>query len=119
MSAVTLQEAELLRVARAVVGLSSFGEVERLLGAQRAVPNEIGPTAMTLLEETLARGVGLAVMRGGGWRQERKQRVWERAALPPMQFQANSFQLLQWMLKTPLAEAGTKALPGKNNASWR
>ncbi len=118
MSAVTLQEAELLRLARAVVGLSSFGEVERLLGAQRAAPNALGPTAMTLLEETLARGVGLSLMRGGGWRQERKQRVWERAALPPMQFQASSFQLLQWMLKTPLAEAGNKALPGKNGQGW-
>lgn len=115
---VTPQESEVLRVARAVVGLSTFREVERLLGAQRVAPKELGPTAMTLLEETLARGVALQVLRGGGWRQERKLRVWERTALPPLAFQASSFQLLQWMLKTPMAEAGTTALPGKGGQGW-
>ena len=58
---VTAQESELLRVARAAVGLSSYAEVERLLGGQRTAPNDLGPTAMELLQETLSRGIGLAV----------------------------------------------------------
>lgn len=115
---VTAQESELLRIARAVVGLSSYGEVERLLSAQRAAPTQIGPTAMELLQETLARGVGLAVLRGGGWRQERSKRLWERAPLPALEFEAASFQLLQWMLRTPLSESGLKGLPGKAGSSW-
>lgn len=115
---VTAQESELLRIARAVVGLSSYGEVERLLVTQRAAPTEIGPTAMELLQETLSRGVGLAVMRGGGWQQERSKRLWERTTLPPIDFQASSFQLLHWMLRTPLSESALKGLPGKAGPSW-
>ena len=83
---VTAQESELLRVARAAVGLSSYAEVERLLGGQRTAPNDLGPTAMELLQETLSRGIGLAVLRGGGWRQERTKRLWERTKLPPIDF---------------------------------
>jgi hypothetical protein len=115
---VTAQESDLLRIARAVVGQSSYAEVERLLSAQRAAPSEIGPTAMELLQKTLSRGVGLAVLRGGGWRQERSKRLWERTSLPPIDFQASSFQLLQWMLHTPLSESGLKALPGKTSNGW-
>lgn len=115
---VTTQESDLLRVARAVVGLSSYGEVERLLAGQRVAPNALGPTAMDVLMDTLSRGVGLAVLRGGGWRQERSKRLWERAPLPPIDFQAGSFQLLQWMLRSPLSETALKALPGKATQSW-
>ncbi len=119
MSAVvTSQEAELLRIARAVVGATSFSEVERLLAAPRAAPAQLGPTAMDVLEQTLSRGVALSVLRGGGWRQEQRKRLWERVALPPMTFEASSFQLLQWMLRTPLAEAGTRPLPGSAGQSW-
>ena len=97
---VTGQESELLRIARAVVGLSSYAEVERLLGAQRAAPMQLGPTAMELLQDTLSRGVALAVLRGGGWRQERNKRLWERTPLPPLAFEPASFQLLLWMLRS-------------------
>ena len=115
---VTAQESELLRVARAVVGQTSYAEVERILSAQRAAPDQLGPTAMGLLEDTLSRGVGLALLRGGGWRQERTKRLWERTPLPPIDFQAGSYQLLQWMLRSPLAEGGLKALPGKPTSGW-
>jgi hypothetical protein len=113
---VTVQESELLRLARAVVGQASYHEVERLLIAPRAAPTQLAPTAMGLLEETLSRGVSLSLMRGGGWRAERKQRLWERMKLPPMHFHAGSFQLLQWLLKTPLTETNVKALPGGKGA---
>ncbi len=115
---VTTQESELLRIARAVVGISSYPEVERLLSFQRPSPTALGPTAMRLLQETLGRGVGLAVLRGGGWRQERNQRLWERIALPPIDFQAASWGLLQWLLRTPLCEGGLKPLPVAPAQSW-
>ena len=118
IAAVTAQESDLLRVARAVVGLSSYSEVERLLVTARPAPSELGPTAMDLLQDTLARGVGLAMLRQGGWRPENHQRLWERTALPPIHFQAASFTLLQWMLRTPLAESGPKALPGTSAGEW-
>lgn len=115
---VTVAESNLLRVARAVVGLSSYSEVERLLLEPHDAPTKLGPTAMGLLKDTLGRGVSLALLRGGGWRLERAMRLWERCPLPAMHFQAGSFRLLQWMLRTPLAESGVKALPGKGVASW-
>ena len=117
-ASVTAQESDLLRVARAVVGLASYSEVERLLATSRPAPDELGPTAMELLQDTLGRGVGLAMLRQGGWRPQSNRRLWERAALPPIHFQASSFSLLQWMLRTPLAETGVKALPGKRTSEW-
>lgn len=114
----TTPESELVRLARAVVGLSSYGEVERLLSAPRPAPAQLGPTAMGLLQDTLGRGVSLALLRGGGWRQENHRRLWERTVLPPLHFQPGSFQLLQWMLKTPLAESAGKPLPSEGLQSW-
>ncbi len=115
---VTVPESELIRVARAVVGLASYPEVERLLSVSRPAPTELGPTAMQLLQDTLGRGVALAMLRQGGWRPERKLRLWERTALPPLRFHAGSFALLQWMLRTPLAESGTKAFAVKGPHGW-
>ncbi len=117
MKQVTSEEAELLRVARAVVGLSSYAEIERVLAGQRAAPAQLGPTAMQLLQDTLARGVGLAVMRGGGWRQDGQKRLWERGPLPVLEFEEASFQLLRWMLASPLADSTQKALPGRGSDS--
>jgi hypothetical protein len=116
--AVTAAESELLRVARAVVGLSSYSEVERLLCTAVAAPTHLGPTAMRLLQDTLGRGVSLSMLRGGGWRQERSQRLWQRLTLPPIHFHPASFQLLQWMLRTPLIESGAKPFAGKGPQSW-
>jgi hypothetical protein len=115
---VTTPESELIRVARAVVGLSSYSEVERLLSVTRPVPAQLGPTAMELLQETLSRGVGLAMLRQGGWRPEGGKRLWERSLFPPIHFHTSSFMLLQWLLKTPLAESGAKAMPGKGPQGW-
>ncbi len=117
MIQVTSEEADLLRVARAVVGLSSYAEVERVLAGQRAAPAQLGPTAMQLLQDTLSRGIGLAVMRGGGWRQQAQKRLWERGPLPGLEFEEASFQLLRWMLASPLADTTQKALPGRGSDS--
>jgi hypothetical protein len=100
---VTPQEADLLRMARAIVG-GEYDEVERLLCTVRPPPNLIGPTARLTLEDTLSKGVVLSFARLGGWRDEGDGRLWERAELPPLQFTSATVVLLQWLLRANLLE---------------
>lgn len=99
---VARSEDELLKVARGLVG--SGRPPSR---ARAAKPVEtIGPTAMGLLQQTLARGVIAVLLRSGGWELRRtlvdghgkRGRLWERhPALPPLRFGAASFELLKWL----------------------
>jgi hypothetical protein len=96
-------EDELIRIARG------------LLGADRPPPRAraahpiqtIGPSAMGLLQQTLARGLALTLLRRGGWETRRtlidpdtpaRGRLWERhPELPPLRFGPASFALLTWL----------------------
>ena len=100
-------EAELLTVARAVIGRASHPFVP-LLRRRRKQITQIGPTAMALLRQTLARGVALALVRRGGWQRRQtlqggavvRGRLWERhRPLPPelLRFGPASFALLSWL----------------------
>ncbi len=103
MGYVSQPEADLLRVARAIVA-GEFGEVERLLCTVRTPPQLLGPTARATLEDTLAKGVVLSFARLGGWRQEGGGRLWEREPLPPLHFGGATVLLLQWLLRANLLE---------------
>lgn len=99
---VARSEDELIKLARGLVG------VGRAPTRTRAIKPivRIGPTAMALLQQTLARGVIASLLRGGGWETRRTQvdgqpkrgRLWERhATLPPLHFSPASIELLIWL----------------------
>ncbi|HLT37574.1 MAG TPA: hypothetical protein VK034_14875, partial [Enhygromyxa sp.] len=99
---VAKSEDELIKIARALVG--SGRPPSRI---RAAVPvTKIGPTAMRLLQQTLARGVIATLLRAGGWQsrrtlvdgQPRRGRLWERhRELPALHFGPASFELLIWL----------------------
>ena len=102
---VTAQEASLLAVARSALGISWPADWSRLLVTSISPPAKLGPTARSVLQDTLARGSVLALARGGGWAEGHHGRLWQRAeSLPTLEFTGNIIRLLQWVLKTPLAE---------------
>ncbi len=103
LARITHAEANLVSLARCLVGAAPPAEVTRLLLFACAVPQKLGPTSAALLEDTLARGLALALLTCGGWTNEVAGRLWARA-LPPLGFTANTLRLLQWVLRTPLAE---------------
>lgn len=106
---VTHAEANLLTLARAVVGRAPLAELTRLLLVAGEAPKTLGPTSGALLEETLARGVGRALLDEGGWTSEPGGRLWD-GALPPLHFGGNVVRLLQWALRLPLAEGEPEPL---------
>lgn len=99
---VAKSEDELIKLARGLVG--SGRPPPR---ARPQVPiTQIGPTAMALLQQTLARGVVATLIRAGGWElrrtlvdgQPRRGRLWERhPELPALRFGPASFALLTWL----------------------
>ncbi len=102
---VTQQEANLLTVARAALGVAGPTDLTRLLVTSLTPPAKLGPTARGLLQDTLARGTVLSLARGGGWAEGHHGRLWERQSQPPkLEFTGSMIRLLQWVLKTPLAE---------------
>jgi len=102
---VTAQEANLLTLARSALGIAVSGDLNRLLVTHITPPTKLGPTARGVLQETLARGSVLALARGGGWAEGHHGRLWERETTPPaLEFTPNLIRLLQWVLKTPMAE---------------
>lgn len=103
---VAASEAELLTVARTVVGGASQNVGRWLLQKPRGTIRKIGPTAMGLLQQTLARGVCQQLLRRGGWQQRRtlvdgvpkRGRLWQRhGQLPALRFGPASFELLVWL----------------------
>lgn len=103
LAKVTHAEANLLTLARCVVGSGPGSELTRLLLMSVAPPAKLGPTSTALLEDTLARGVGFALLKEGGWTNEVDGRLWSHP-LPPLRFTGNVVRLLQWALRLPLAE---------------
>ncbi|PRP90702.1 hypothetical protein ENSA5_62480 [Enhygromyxa salina] len=104
---VSRSEAELLTLTRALMAPGP-----RYLPALRHRPRrtprleKIGPTAMGLLQQTLARGVAFELLRRGGWQTRRtlvnghakRGTVWQRhRELPPLTFGPASFELLSWL----------------------
>jgi hypothetical protein len=105
---VAQSEYDLLTVARSIVGEGSFATIDPIVHIGRKLPDKVGPTAMRLLEETLARGVVLELARRGGWRPmqhvsgpgptAQPARLWERhAAPPPIPFSPRSLKVLRFL----------------------
>lgn len=109
---VARSEAELLDIAERIMS-----PPQRHINALREQPKralrikQIGPTAMRLLQQILARGVSSQLLRRGGWETRRmlvvggqnagqiaRGRTWERhPRLPPLHFTRASFKLLTWL----------------------
>jgi hypothetical protein len=104
---VARSEDELIKLARGLVG---SGRPPPRARAAKPI-DTIGPTAMALLQQTLARGVIATLLRSGGWETRRtlvdgharRGRLWERhAGLPPLRFGPASFALLTWLHREDL-----------------
>jgi hypothetical protein len=112
------REGELLAIARALVSPDSYPSIEGALASAVAV-TKLGPTAMRVLEDTLAKGVVKTFARLGGGRPALRlgaaesatapsvgaaklTRVFEARAAPAISFGAYTFELLRWLANTPL-----------------
>jgi hypothetical protein len=105
MVSVSRSEANVLTLARVAVGLVPAHDALRLLVTSLSPPDALGPSCRAALEDTLSRGLVLALGRQGGWFGPDGQRLWERVAGPPLHFTANTVRLLRWLVNAPLAEA--------------
>lgn len=112
---VARSEAQMINLARALVGADNQRYVP-LLRRRQKFGNGIGPTAMALLQQTLARGVTSQLLMRGGWQVRRtiagkpgfatskRGRAWERhQPLPPLHFGPASFALLAWLVREDVA----------------
>jgi len=104
LARVARSEDELIKLARGLV----TGARALPRARARAAIETIGPTAMALLEQTLARGLSAWLLRSGGWQTRRtwvaadgravRGRLWDRhRELPPLRFGPASFALLTWL----------------------
>ncbi|PRQ06822.1 hypothetical protein [Enhygromyxa salina] len=117
---VSRSEAELLTLTRSILTPGpSYLPALRQHPKRIARITAIGPTAMRLLQQTLARGVSFEILRRGGWQtrrtlvdgQPKRGRLWQRhPTLPPLRFGPASFELLAW-LRSEDVGAPTRALP--------
>lgn len=120
MKRVAASEALILTVARAVVGAESPGAAEWILAKPAVLPAKMGPTSMELLQETLARGMILELVRRGGAEPRdhlsvgtagkletaavKRGRLWERHPPPQLELSEFVLALLRWMVSAPLRE---------------
>lgn len=124
-------EALLINLARTLVGVDNPAYIRALRGRHK-FGGAIGPTAMALLQQTLARGVAQKLLRRGGWQTRRtlvvrgsgiatpvRGRLWERhRPLPPLRFGPASFALLAWLVREDVARPleSLPRLPGTSLA---
>ncbi len=102
---------DLLLLTRAVVRGAGFAAVEDLLHSRRPVPVRLGTATLRVLQDTLSKGVVLALARRGGWRwagflhdgRPVAGRLWGRHPAPALHFSPVSARTLLWLLEQPLA----------------
>jgi hypothetical protein len=118
MYEVAASEYDLLTIARAIVDVrqGGFDAVEGLLRRERKLAPKLSPAAVRALEETLSKGVVLALVRRGGWRSTRhlsgktdpplvSGRMWERRPPPELRFTPATMDLLRWLTSQALGAA--------------
>jgi hypothetical protein len=106
-----MAEADLLAVARALVENNAYAAIEPTLTAGVRI-DKVGPTAMALLEDTLAKGVvrvlgclgGARPRRRVGAASSRPARVFEARAVPSLAFGPYAFLLVRWMTACRLGD---------------
>jgi len=106
---VDVRDAELLAVARALVTPDSYSSVASTLVGALTVTT-IGPTAMRVLTDTLAKGVVKMLARLGGacsriradTGSTRPARVFDVRPVPDIAFSPYAFELVRWLANTPL-----------------
>jgi hypothetical protein len=110
---VDIRAAEMLAVARALVTPDSYATVSATLAGAFNV-TKIGPSAMRVLESTLAKGVVKTLARLGGARRRIRPdrgstspaRVFEVRGVPKLAFSAYTFELIRWLTNAPLGTPG-------------
>ncbi|MDF2692536.1 MAG: hypothetical protein K0S65_919, partial [Labilithrix sp.] len=111
---VSLRDAELLAVARALVTPDAYSSVSATLAGSLDLET-LGPSAMRVLEDTLSKGVVKALARFGGARPRprpdtgsaKPARVFEVRSAPKIAFGAYTFELVRWLTNTPLGVRDT------------
>jgi len=127
---VTTTEARLIRSVRAVLRGGSVGELKTLVTPSLKAPpkrvrrssktkrkvsppfEQIGPTAMRLLCDSIRTGTVAALVRRGGWRPRHgpndaesgpsDRRLWEVAPDLPLTYSPHSYQMCRWLCGVPL-----------------
>lgn len=110
---VAASEFEVLSVTRALFqrpGGRQSTVLASLLRQERTLPDGMGPTAIGLMKDTIAKGLILALIGRGGWQRVESQengqvwsgRLWERHAPPPLHVSPFTMHLCRWMTSQPL-----------------
>lgn len=113
MKRVAASEFEMLTIARALFESPRRRRpaiLASLLRQTRKLPSGVGPTALELMRDTMAKGVVLALINRGGWRrapslQQREVvtgRLWERHAPPGLHISPFAMELCRWLTSEPL-----------------
>jgi hypothetical protein len=109
MKVLSRAEAHLVTLTRAVVLGGERAELARLLSGSHLSPQTLGPSARALLEDTLSRGVGQALLRGGGWVRRAGKRLTDGPP-PKLEFTSALVRLLNWVLEARLQEPEVRPL---------
>jgi len=125
MKRVAASEYDLLTVARALVGLIGPDAAAPILRQGRPVQERVGPTAMGLLQDVLAKGAVLSLTRRGGWREAehlgqrepRPARLWERREPPALVFGPLTYELCRWLTSAQLGGGEPKRLRWDRSAT--
>ena len=104
---VSLAERDFLLIAQGLVGGRTLAEIEPALSSARPI-ERLGPTAMHVFRDTLAKGSVLTLLRSGG----AKRKIWERE-LSPIAFSPYSFSLVAWLGSQPLGEQPLEKLSAR------
>ena len=119
---VAASEFEVLSVTRALFQRPGGRQptiLASLLRQERDLPARMGPTALGLMQDTIAKGLIIALVGRGGWQRVQSQengqvwngRLWERHAPPPLHLSPFAMHLCRWMTSQPLRSKKCKALP--------
>ena len=129
MNLVAASEYELLSLTRALFdapsrspgGSQPSGVVSTLLRKSRKLPDGIGPTARRLMEDTLGKGLILALIRRGGWRRAdfmkdggvSSGRLWERHTPPAFHLSPFAMHLCRWLVSQSLPRGDCEPLQAR------
>lgn len=110
-----MSEVDLLTIARALVSPEPELAVDALLASDAKV-KLLGPRAMAVLEDTLAKGAVHMLARLGGARavirpdggSTKPARAYDVRPVPRLAFGRYTFELIRWLTRTPLGQVAVK-----------